>query len=245
MDSSIEKLRDDIHYYGSFGQNYLSNSDIGALLTDPEKFRKPKENNHNFVMGRYFHTKMLEFDKSQAPEFSAIDCSSRNTKIYKEAIVDSEFDILMLQPEKSNIDIMVDKMKNNFSFHGDIYEDGNKFEQPGIIEIGGVEWKGKADVVSDSFVYDLKTTNSLERFKYSANEYNYDSQAWLYEKIFGVPMIFLVIDKKTHKLKKFDCGEQFLERGKHKVFRAMEEYNKFFGENPTESLKYYYAEETL
>ena len=43
MDSSIEKLRDDIHYYGSFGQNYLSNSDIGALLTDPEKFRKPKE----------------------------------------------------------------------------------------------------------------------------------------------------------------------------------------------------------
>ena len=58
MDSSIEKLRDDIHYYGSFGQNYLSNSDIGALLTDPEKFRKPKENNHNFVMGRYFHTKI-------------------------------------------------------------------------------------------------------------------------------------------------------------------------------------------
>jgi len=245
MSSVIQKLKDDVQYYGAFGQNYISNSDIHALLNDPTEFRKPKANNHNFVMGRYFHTKMLEPDKAEDKEFDAIESSTRRTKTYTESIIDSKFDILMLQSEKDNIDAMVTKMKGNFSFTMDIYEEGNKFEQPAIQEIGGLMFKGKADVVGESFVYDLKTTNSLERFKYSARDYNYDSQAWIYEQLFGVPMIFLVIDKKSHKLKKFDCGQQFLERGKDKVFRAIDEYNKFFGDNPTETLKEYYAEETL
>lgn len=30
----IEKLRDDNHYYGEFGKQYLSNSDIDILLND-------------------------------------------------------------------------------------------------------------------------------------------------------------------------------------------------------------------
>ena len=33
----IEKLRDDELYYGKFGKQYLSNSDIGTLLDDPLK----------------------------------------------------------------------------------------------------------------------------------------------------------------------------------------------------------------
>jgi len=32
---AIEKLRDDEHYYGEFGKQYLSNSDISNLLTNP------------------------------------------------------------------------------------------------------------------------------------------------------------------------------------------------------------------
>ena len=32
---AIEKLREDEHYYGKFGKQYLSNSDIGTLLTNP------------------------------------------------------------------------------------------------------------------------------------------------------------------------------------------------------------------
>ena len=31
----IKKLREDEHYYGAFGKQYLSNSDIGTLLTNP------------------------------------------------------------------------------------------------------------------------------------------------------------------------------------------------------------------
>ena len=34
----IEKLRDDENYYGKFGKQYLSNSDISALLNNPLDF---------------------------------------------------------------------------------------------------------------------------------------------------------------------------------------------------------------
>ena len=38
MQDIIEKLRDDAQYYGEFGKQYLSNSDIGALLGNPKEF---------------------------------------------------------------------------------------------------------------------------------------------------------------------------------------------------------------
>ena len=31
----IKKLKEDKHYYGKFGKQYLSNSDISTLLTNP------------------------------------------------------------------------------------------------------------------------------------------------------------------------------------------------------------------
>ena len=38
MDKNLEKLKDDKHYYGKFGKQYLSNSDIITLLNDPKNF---------------------------------------------------------------------------------------------------------------------------------------------------------------------------------------------------------------
>ena len=61
----IEKLRDDEHYYGSFGKKYLSNSDIRTLLTNPLALGKPSEPRPAFLVGGYFHTCILEPDKLQ------------------------------------------------------------------------------------------------------------------------------------------------------------------------------------
>ena len=38
-------------------------------------------------------------------------------------------------------------------------------------------WKGKADIVNhnEKLIIDLKTTADLNKFKYSASKYNYDS----------------------------------------------------------------------
>jgi hypothetical protein len=37
----IEMLREDEHYYGDFGKQYLSNSDIKTLLKNPLALKEP------------------------------------------------------------------------------------------------------------------------------------------------------------------------------------------------------------
>ncbi len=49
----IEKLRDDELYYGKFGKQYLSNSDISTLLDDPLKYGTPLKASPNLVIGSY------------------------------------------------------------------------------------------------------------------------------------------------------------------------------------------------
>ena len=100
MKEILEKLKDDNHYYGKFGQQYLSNSDIITLLNDPKSFRKPKEITKPMIIGRYFHTAILEPNKLSSTEFIGIDASSRNTKKYKEEILEHGRDIMMLQKER-------------------------------------------------------------------------------------------------------------------------------------------------
>ena len=59
----IQRLKHDAAYYGEFGQQFLSNSDIGALLKDPLSLHKPKKKTPAFLVGGYFHTCILEPNK--------------------------------------------------------------------------------------------------------------------------------------------------------------------------------------
>ena len=82
MKEILEKLRDDENYYGEFGQQFLSNSDISTLLKNPKDLHKPKPNSPAFLVGGYFHTAILEPDKLKS--FKIVEASTRNTKAYKE-----------------------------------------------------------------------------------------------------------------------------------------------------------------
>ena len=57
-----------------------------------------------------------------------------------------------------------------------------------------------------------------------AYKYNYDSQAYIYKKIFGYDLLFLVIDKNTQQIGIFDCSDKFYESGSDKVTLAIEVY---------------------
>jgi hypothetical protein len=81
--TQIEKLKDDESYYGSFGKQFLSNSDIYALLNNPLEFKKPSPPNPAFAIGGYFHTCILEPNKLD--KYKVIKSTTRNTKVYKEA----------------------------------------------------------------------------------------------------------------------------------------------------------------
>lgn len=230
-------VSDEIYYAD---KEFLSNSDIGTLLSDPASFKKPKPKTVPMVHGTYFHQLMIEPDK--AMQIMTVDATTRNTNVYKEKAAG---DILLLESEAQAIRAMVDTIKGNFEIYDMVYDGDNSYEQVASGVIMGNKWKGKADIVSPKQIVDLKTTSDLDGFRWSAKKYNYDSQAWIYNQLFGVPMVFVAIEKETHRIGVFECSDEFLESGKAKVQAATEVYNKFFGPNATHDVNQYYKTDTL
>jgi hypothetical protein len=248
----LQKLCNDEDYYGEFGNKYLSNSHIGKLLKDPLRAFEPSKPSPAFLIGGYFHTCILEPDKID--KYKVVKSSTRNTKAYKDV---AGGELCLLQHEVDTIELMRDKVMDN-----DICRDlilGNsdptmeyhnvgkhEYEVPMITELFGNKWKGKADIVNheEKLVIDLKTTADIEKFKWSASKYNYDSQAYIYSKLFGYEMLFIVIDKATHNIGMFDCSPEFYERGEDKVRRAAEAYDLFYKTKDFDP-KQYFISKTL
>jgi len=221
----LQKLKEDEHYYGEFGNQYLSNSNISTLLNNPLQLGIPSKQNPNFLVGGYFHTAILEPEKLAS--FKIVEATSRNTKAYKE-ITGGE--MCLLQSEADNTNLMVDKLMANDICADLIRGSDVEYETPNIKEIEGAMWKGKADIINhdEKLVIDLKTTGDIDRFQWSAKKFNYDSQAYIYSQLFGYEMLFIVIDKKTHQIGMFDCSPKFYETGKDKVKKAVEVYDLFY-----------------
>jgi hypothetical protein len=243
MSNILEILTDDKEYYSGVGKNYLSNSDIGTLLSNPQDFGKPREDNKAFMEGRYFHQLILEPDKAKDTPF--VDVSTRTTKEYKAFCEANNLPFCMLKKEMDDIEQLVKIMSGNIAFFEQIYKSGNKYEVPAVSEIYNMKWKGKADIVTDEMVIDLKTTSDIHKFKYSAKSYNYDSQCFLYQQLFGKPLVFYVIDKVTGVLGIFRPTSEFVKGGEVKVWRAIEVFNKYYGENTTDDIANYCIDEYL
>ena len=248
----LKRLCNDEDYYGEFGNKFLSNSHIGKLLKDPLRAFEPSKPSPAFLIGGYFHTCILEPGKID--KYKVVKSSTRNTKAYKDV---AGGELCLLQHEVDTIELMRDKVMDN-----DICRDlilGNsdptmeyhnvgkhEYEVPMITELFGNQWKGKADIVNheEKLVIDLKTTADIEKFKWSASKYNYDSQAYIYSKLFGYEMLFIVIDKATHNIGMFDCSPEFYERGEDKVRRAAEAYDLFYKTKDFDP-KQYFISKTL
>ncbi|MDA9247089.1 PD-(D/E)XK nuclease-like domain-containing protein [Flavobacteriaceae bacterium] len=241
----LKSLEDDSKYYGDFGKQYLSNSDIRNLLKNPTQFRQKNEFTKPMLEGRYFHTKILEPHKIK--DFQEVDASSRATKKYKEELADSKEEMLLLKKEREHLDFLCTKMTSNMEMFDLIYEDGNEFEVPGIDKIMNLDWKGKADIINNNsnLIIDIKTSGDIDKFMYSAKTYNYDSQAYIYQRLFGKPLIFLVIDKTTARLGIFECSPSFIQGGQEKVEQAVDVYHKFFSDEKTEDINSYIHRQTL
>ena len=243
MSDIIEQLRDDSNYDGEVGRQYLSNSDIGTLLTNPAEFGVKREDNVNFAKGRLFHQSILEPDKAR--DFLHIDVSTRTTKAYKEFIAEHNVPFCLLTKEVNEILDSVEKMMSNFTFFSMIFKQGATYEQPAVGEIMGRMWKGKADIVTDDAVYDLKTTGDINSFARSAKRYNYDSQAYIYEQLFGKRMQFLVIDKTTGCLGHYTVSDEFVLDGARKVSKAIEVYDRYFSADAPDDISSFYITDVL
>jgi len=239
----ITLLRDDNEYYNGYGKNYLSNSDIGVLLSNPQDFGKEREDNKAFMDGRYFHQLILEPEK--AKEMPFVKSSTRNTDIYKNFCETNNLPFCMLKKEQDEIQNLVSIINGNIAFYDEIYKSGNEYETPAVGTIQGRMWKGKADIVTDNAVIDLKTTSDIHKFKYTAKQYNYDSQCYIYQELFGKPLVFYVIDKGTGVLGIFRPTEDFVKGGEIKVGKAIQIYDKYFSAYPSDDIVNYYIDEYL
>jgi hypothetical protein len=239
----LELLKNDNEYYNGIGRNYLSNSDIGTLLNNPKMFGKKSEPSLAMLQGSYFHTACLEPFKLK--DFILIDASTRTTNIYKDACKEYNSNFLLLKKEAEEVDEMVIALRENKELSKLVWDNGIKYEVPILGEIQGLMWKGKCDVINGDKIFDLKTTTSLDDFKYSAKKYNYDSQVAVYEHLTGKKMSFIVIEKGTNRLGYFQVSDEFRESGWTKMAKAVDNYNKFYGSNPTEDVNQYFLNSYL
>ena len=243
IERDLPLLQDDLHYFGAVGQQYLSKSSAGALLGDVREFLIAKSHNINFELGSYFHHLLIEPEKAKLDY--VIDSSTRGTKKYKEFVANEGIGFAVLESEKKMIENLSSAILAIPTFEQIIYNIDNEYEVAGVTKLHDLWWKGKADIVATDKVYDLKTTGDLSRFRYSAKQYNYDLQAFLYKEIFGKDMVFLVACKKTAKTGLFECSDEFYNSGKYKAERAAAYYQRYFGANATEDASKYFIKSQL
>ena len=239
----LKSLKNDQEYYTGIGKQFLSNSDVGTLLNNPSAFGHHRADGKALAEGRLFHQLLLEPDK--VVDFPVCDTSTRTTKEYKSFIQERGISFCMLAKEVEEVNRWASAIRKNYSFYELIYGEGNQYEVPEVTTFHDLPWKGKADIVTPDFVVDLKTTSDINKFKYSARTYNYDSQCYIYQQLFGKPLVFLAVDKETCQLGMFRPSTEFVEYGAKKVERACQVYNQYFGPNATEDIINHYINETL
>ena len=233
MTDIIERLRDDNEYYGPFGKQYLSYSSIDALINNPQEFGNNVEKTIPMVLGSYLHTLVLEPHKVDS--FKIVDASTRNTKVYKEI---SEGELCMLQKEADAIQVLRDRLMANETVSRLIQDPSAKYEEPMVSELHGEMWKGKADIVTDEYIIDLKTTNDIKTFKSSCYRRYYNAQAYIYSQMFGKEFVFIVIDKKTGQIGAYDCSNQFYMSGRDRVIEAVTQYRLLFKDQEFDPTNY-------
>jgi len=237
----MEKLRSD--YYGEYGRQFLSNSDIGILINNPRQFGVPREDTKAMLEGRYFHTIILEPEKLR--DFIIVDASTRNTNLYKSALESSGESMLLLKSEADELTALANTLKGNMEVCDMVYAKGALYEEPTTGMVQGHMFKGKADIVTSDMVIDIKTTSDIMDFKWSAKKYNYDSQAYIYQTLFGKPLTFIAIDKTSHLIGIFTPSQDMIKRGEEKVEQALIVYNQFFGPSPTHDINQYLIYQTI
>ena len=226
----LDNMYEDEFYYGELSRLALSSSALKLLLESPKKYYYVTKygsdlDTQGIRDGRLLHTLILEPDKFD--QFVFVDVQSKNTKAYREA--KSEYGMVYTQKEKQDAERLADALLRN-----DIAIDllkATDFEVPAIGLVHGHPFRGKADILSENSICDIKTTTDIRAFKYSALKYGYDVQAYLYCELFGKQYFdfkFLVIDKGSLDIGVFECSEEFYLQGEEKVKFAINRYEEYF-----------------
>ena len=227
----LAEMYNDDFYYGKLGKNALSSSSLKMILKSPKTYRNVMKYGDSsadspaLAQGKLVHWMILEPHKIEDLHF--VEASTKNTKIYKEA--KAEFGEVFLNKEKSQAERVADAVLRNEAAIKFL----NKalFEVPEIEMIEGLPFRAKADILQGDTIIDLKTSADLSTFRYSADKYGYDLQAYLYKRMFKAKDFkFLVVDKSSTDIGIFETSDEFIARGEEKFYQAVNNYKYFFQE---------------
>lgn len=225
----LKKMGDDSFYYGELNKIALSSSSLKLLVDSPKRYhyvsRYGMTESQGLRDGALLHTLILEPNKFE--QFHFVDVASKNTKKYKEAV--AEFGTVYTSKEKADAERVADALlKNEEALKLLSY---SEFEVPAIGEVMGMPFRGKADILGESRICDIKTCSDIKAFPYSAKKYGYDIQVYLYCNLFNIDykdFKFLVIDKGSLDIGVYDISERFYYQGEEKVAYGIEVYKDFF-----------------
>lgn len=228
----LAKMQDDIFYYGHLGKHALSSSSIKLLQTSPKKYHYVTQYGQSESQalrdGWLFHTSILEPDVFNSQVL--VDVQSKNTKKYKEAL--AEHGKVFTAKEKSDAERLADAFFKNEQALQLITD--CEFEVPAVGNIDGLPFRGKADILGNHGIVDLKSTTDIRAFPYSAKKYGYDIQVYVYCQLFNIPYTefkFIALDKGTLDIAIYDVSEEFYLEGERKTLESIDRYNTFFVDN--------------
>jgi len=190
----IDNMYDDTFYYGYLGKQALSSSSLKMVLSSPKTYKYVTKYGQSETQplrdGKLFHTMILEPHKID--ELTIVDVATKAGKAYKEA-KEQGLEVYTTNEIKAAERLADAILRNDEAVH---YMSKAQFEIPEIAMINGIPFRAKADILKDNMIVDLKTTTGLNEFRYSADKYSYDLQAYLYREMFNVDeFVFVCIDK--------------------------------------------------
>lgn len=225
----LAEMYDDNFYYGHLGKHALSSSSLKMILKSPKTYRNvtkygdPNSDSPALAQGKLVHWLILEPHK--VDELHFVEASTKGTKVYKEA--KEKYGEVFLTKEKNQAERVADAVLRNEAALKLLNK--SEFEIPAIEMMEGLPFRGKADIIQGDTIIDLKTSADLSTFKYSADKYGYDLQAYMYKRMFKAnDFKFLVVDKGSCDIGIFETTDEFIARGEEKFHRAVENYKYFF-----------------
>lgn len=225
----LTQMYSDEFYYGHLGKHALSSSSLKMILKSPKTYRNvtkygdPNGDSPALAAGKLAHWMVLEPHKIDQLHF--VDASTKNTKIYKEA--KEKYGEVFLTKERSAAERLTDAIFRNEAALQLLTD--SEFEVPEIAMIEGLPFRGKADIIQGDTIIDYKTSAELSSFRYSADKYGYDLQAYMYLRMFNKKKFtFLVIDKASTDIGIFETTDEFIARGEQKFIQAVDNYKYFF-----------------
>ena len=225
----IHKMYDNVFYYGYLGVNALSSSSCKKLCDSVEDYlfedNKFSPDIKPLRDGRLFHVTILEADKMK-DYYDFIDVPTRRSKDFKQLKRVSKKEVMTekerLWAEDLKTHILKHSRANKLIANGEP-------EVPNINYVFGLPFRGKADLLCQDRVVDIKTTSDIDNWEYNKYFYGYDIQAYLYKELFDKDTFeFVVIDKRTKKVITDEASLDFLRSGERKVERAVKNYVRYF-----------------